>query len=143
MNIWNKSVQNKRGFVSFDLLFCILPLLLMISFLLNQIWIISETAQTHLDSSETYAKLISIADYAIKQGGAQKENQQGGEFSGSAHYYPNSIDESELSSIPVERIRDWMELESLHIGWDRGDGTCIYRIALHNGEIKKLYICGE
>lgn len=133
----------KKGFVSFDLLFCALPLLLMLSFLVNQAGIISGAAQIHIDSSETYAKLISIADYAVKMGGAQKENQGSGQFSGSALYRPNVVEDSGLSSIEVEKIRGWMELDSLHIGWERGEGTCIYRIVLHNGEIEKLYVCGE
>ncbi len=141
--VHSKCVQAKCGFISFDLLFCILPLLLMLSFLMHQAWIISETTQTHLDTTETYAKLLSIADYAVKQGGAQKENQQGGQFSGSALYRPNSIDETELSKIPVDRIRGWMELTSLHIGWEKGEGTCIYRIVLRGNEVKKLYVCGE
>jgi hypothetical protein len=133
----------KKGFISFDLLFCALPLLLMLSFLLNQVSLINEAAQLHGESMQEYAKLLSIADYAVKQGAAIKENQQGGEFSGSALYRPNVIDDYELSKIPVGEIRSWMGFESLHIGWDKGEGTCAYRIALQGDEVKKLYVCGK
>lgn len=135
--------MNRKAFISFDLLFCTLPLLLMLSFLLNQVSIISEAAWLQGGSVQEYAKLLSIADYAVKQGGALKENQQGGEFSGSALYRPNVIGDYELSKIPIEKIRGWMGFESLHIGWDKGEGTCVYRIALWGGEVKKLYVCGK
>ncbi|MBN2121636.1 hypothetical protein JW721_01075 [Candidatus Micrarchaeota archaeon] len=133
----------KKGFISFDLLFCALPLLIMISLLLNQVSLINEAAQLQGESVQEYSKLLSIADYALKQGGALKEDQQGGQFSGSALYRPSVIDDYELSQIPSEEIRSWMGFESLHIGWDKGEGTCVYRIALRGDEVKKLYVCGK
>jgi hypothetical protein len=133
----------KKAFLSFDLLFCALPILLMLSFLLNQVSLINEAAQLHGASQQEYAELLSIADYAVKQGAAIKEGQQGGEFSGSALYRPNMISDYELSKIPTEEIGSWMGFESLHIGWDKGEGTCVYRIALRGDEVKKLYVCGK
>jgi hypothetical protein len=133
----------KRGFATFDLLFCAIPLLLMLSFLLHQAWIVRESAHSQIDSSQAYGKLLSIADYAVKRGGAIRENQAGGQFSGSALYRPNMVEDAELSKIPVEEIKGWMGLDSLSIGWDKGEGTCVYRIVLHEDEVEKLYVCGE
>jgi hypothetical protein len=133
----------KKAFLSFDLLFCALPILLMLSFLLNQVSIINEAAQLKFGSEQEYAKLLLVADYVVKQGGSIKENQQGGAFSGSAAYRPNLIDDFELSKIPTQKIAGWMGFDFLHIGYDEGEGTCIYRIVLRGNEVKKLYVCAE
>ncbi len=131
-----------KGFISFDLLFAALPLLLMIVHLLTVTGMAADVGEQTLKSTETTGKLITIADYAVKRGAVER-SLQGTEFLGTATYKPNVIDESVLSSIDIEGIRKWMELDSLQISWEKGEGSCIYRLVLLEGEVKKLYVCGE
>lgn len=136
--------QSKKGFVSFDLLFAALPLLLMLSHMFTIVWMATETGENSLLYKEKMGKLTSIADYLVKRGAVER-SLQGTEFLGTATYSPNAIDKEELDRIDVEGIRNWMELESLEISLDApaGSGTCIYRIVLLDDEVKKLYVCGD
>lgn len=135
-------MNQSKGFVSFDLLFAALPLLLMLVHMLTVTGMASEVGEQTLKSTETTGKLITIADYAVKRGAIER-SLQGTEFLGTATYKPNVIDNSELSSMNTEELRKWMELDSLQISWEKGEGTCIYRLVLLEGEVKKLYVCGE
>ena len=135
-------MSRPKGFVSLDLLFSAIPFLLMLSHFLTVVWMASEVAEDALHSPETMGKLAAIADYAVKRGAVEKSGQ-GSEFLGTASYRPNLIDGAELSSLPIEEIRERMGLEMLSVGWEPGEGACIYRLALLDGEIRKLYVCGE
>ncbi|MCP4647876.1 MAG: hypothetical protein GY852_09135 [bacterium] len=135
-------MNQSKGFVSFDLLFAALPLLLMLAHMLTVAGMASDVGEQTLKSTETTGKLITIADYAVKRGAVER-SLQGTEFLGTATYKPNVIDNSEFNSINTEEIRKWMELDSLQLSWEKGEGTCIYRLVLLEGELKKLYVCGE
>ena len=134
-------MNQSKGFVSFDLLFAALPLLLMLAHMLTVAGMASETGESLLQSKETAGKLATIADYIVKRGGVERSSQ-GTEFLGTASYRPNVIDEGELGRVDVEGLREWMELDSLKISWEKGEGTCTYRLVLLEGEVKKLYVCG-
>ena len=134
-------MNQSKGFVSFDLLFAALPLLLMLVHLLTVTWMAADTAEHSLKSTETTGKLVTIADYLVKRGAVER-SLQGTEFLGTATYRPNVIDSSELNAINTEELRKWMELESLQVSWEKGEGTCIYRLGLQEGETRKLYVCG-
>ena len=101
----------------------------------------ADVGEQTLKSTEITGKLTIIADYAVKRGAVER-SLQGTEFLGTATYKPNVIDNSELSSLNTEELRKWMELDSLQISWEKGEGTCIYRLVLLEGELKKLYVCG-
>lgn len=135
-------MNQSKGFVSFDLLFAALPLLLMLAHMLTVAGMASETGEALLQSKETTGKLITIADYVVKRGGVERSSQ-GTEFLGTASYRPNVISSEGLGRIDVEGIREWMELDSLEISWEKGEGNCIYRLVLLEGEVRKLYVCGE
>jgi len=132
----------KRGFVSFDLLFCAIPLMLMLSHFLTFVWMAAESTETALKYEETTGKLSTIADYLVKRGAVER----GGDptsFLGASHYSPNLIAEANPD---VEEIRKRMGLEKLSAGVDmatEGEGTCVYRLVLYNEEIKKFFVCGE
>jgi len=134
-------VNQSKGFVSFDLLFAALPLLLMLVHMLTVTGMAADVGEQTLKSTEITGKLTIIADYAVKRGAVER-SLQGTEFLGTATYKPNVIDNSELSSLNTEELRKWMELDSLQISWEKGEGTCIYRLVLLEGELKKLYVCG-
>ena len=56
-----------KGFVSFDLLFCAIPLLLMLSHFLIFVWMATQGTETSLRYGETTGKLATIADYLVKK----------------------------------------------------------------------------
>ena len=136
--------QSKNGFVSFDLLFAAIPLLLMLAHLSTIAWMAAETGENSLNYKDKVGKLASIADYLVKRGAVER-SLQGTEFLGTATYRPNVIDRNELGRIDVEKIRDWMGLGYLEVSLDEGTGkgTCIYRLVLVDEEIRKLYVCGD
>lgn len=132
----------KRGFVSFDLLFCAIPLLLMLSHFLTFIWIATESTETSLRYEETTGKLATIADYLVKQGAVERGGDPAS-FMGASHYSPNLIADPNPD---VESIRKRMGLQKLSAGIDidtEGAGTCTYRLVLYNNEIRKFFVCGE
>lgn len=132
----------KGGFVSFDLLFAVIPLILMLSHLLMFTAMASQSAESRMEFVSTSGKLASIADYIVEQGAAESS---GVSYLGGAHYRPNLIDEAKFSQIQsqTEEIRKRMELRSLEIDWNPADGTCIHRLVMEGDEIKMLYVCGE
>lgn len=125
-----------------DLLFSAIPILLMLSHALLMVWVSAEATGNALEASEKTGKLITIADYIVKRGAVERSHQ-GMEFMGTASYRPNVIDGEKLSRINQEEIQNWMGLDSLQVSFEKGKGNCIYRLVLLNGEIKKLYVCGE
>ncbi|MBD3397496.1 hypothetical protein GF412_00190 [Candidatus Micrarchaeota archaeon] len=135
-------MSQSNGFVSFDLLFAALPVILMLAHMLTVAEMASETGESILQSKETPGKLATIADYIVKRGAVERSSQGTG-FLGTASYRPNVIDEAELGRIDKKLIMEWMELDSLEISWEKGEGNCIYRLVLLEGEVKKLYVCGE
>ena len=141
-------MNQSKAFVSFDLLFAVLPLLLMISYLFSVIWLATETAEQSLHSAEITGKLATIADYLVKRGAVERTRAAaflGNKFIGTATYSPNVIDDAELDFFKKqkqEEIRNWMGLERLEVSWEQGEGNCVYRLVLSNDELKKLYVCG-
>lgn len=132
----------KRGFVSFDLLFAIIPIILMLSNFLTFVWMAAESTENSLKYEETSGKLATIADYLVKRGAVEREGGPAS-FLGASHYSPNLIADGNPD---VEEIRKRMGLEKLSAGVDMdtaGWGTCVYRLVLYNGEIKKFFVCGE
>lgn len=130
-----------RGFVSFDLLFCAIPLLLMLSHFLTFVWIAAESTETSLRYEETAGKLSTIADYLVKRGAVERGGDEAS-FLGASHYSPNLIADPNPD---VETIRKRMGLERLSAGIDidtEGESTCVYRLVLYNDEIKKFFVCG-
>ena len=136
-----KKVNLSRGFVSFDFMFSIIPLLLMISFTLHVSSHITERTSDYVESQIVFDKIVSIGDYLVKVGGIEKE-----EYGLSvSKRYPNWIDEKRLESLDVDGIRRDMGLEYLRVSLDEpGEGTCIYRIVVTGEEksIRKLFVCG-
>ena len=137
-------MKQSKAFVSFDLLFAALPLLLMVSYLATVIVFATETADSSLHSNELTGKLSTIADYLVKRGAVARQAQENN-YLGTATYRPNVIDDYYLGQFEnnKEEIQNWMDLKSLEVSWEPKEGTCVYRLVLHNNEVKKLYVCGE
>jgi len=140
-------VKQSKAFVSFDLLFAALPVLIMLSYLFTVIAFATEAANTYQDSAELTQKLSSIADYLVKRGAVERQ-LQGTEFLGTASYRPNVIDEVELGKFQyyqAEELGGWMGIENLEASFEAGEGTCVYRLVVvgEELELRKLYVCGE
>ncbi len=137
-------MKQYKGFVSFDLLFAALPLLLMLSYLSTVIFLATETANSEIHSNEVEVKLTTIADYLVKRGAVERTEQENS-YLGIASYRPNVIDEEYLSGFQQskEKIKNWMELNSLSVSWSPAEGVCVYRLVLYHEEIRTLYVCGD
>lgn len=131
--------QSKKGFISFDGLFSILPALLILIFTMNIANHLTMNAQEHIHLQQLFDKLVSIADYTVKQGAVITDDSAG-------LRYPNLIDESKITDNYAETLREETNLNSLQITLDDpGAGSvCIYRIVLdQRDQIRQLHVCGD
>lgn len=133
-----------RGFVSFDALFSVLVVILMLVFLMNFFTIISENIDEKINRQQKFDRVAGIADFLVKKGAVKKQ-----EISpGNTLVYPNWIDENELAGTDLETLEENSGLENLYIGLDsRPDDRkfCIYRLVVVGEEKKigKLFVCGD
>lgn len=131
--------NRSKGFVSFDFLFAMVPVLLMVSHILIYSAFMQERAAEKLEQQVLFDKLVSISNYVVRVGAAESS----GEGFPAKKISPNLVgdDFSALES----GLKSRLALHSLSIGFEKTEGTCIYRIVVHapTGEIRKLYFCGE
>lgn len=128
----------RRGFATFDLLFAAIPVVMIVSNLLLFSHIANSETSAKLELLSTERRLLSVSDYVVSYAAAEKNTGTGY----AASYKPNLITNSELAALDENALAESAGLSSLHIGWEAGEGTCIYRIVLHEDEIGKLYFCG-
>jgi hypothetical protein len=130
--------SRSKGFVTFDALFSIIPILLLISITMQASADLSKRAQYHSHRQQVFDKLVSVADYTVKIGAAR-------------HYgnlrYPNWIDESRISEGYEKDMLEKAGLSALYIGIDEPEddyAVCLYRIVVvgPEKEIRKLFVCG-
>ncbi|GEM_PF-881870 len=129
----------RRGFATFDLLFAAIPVVMIVSNLLLFSHIADSEASAKLELLSTERRLLSVSDYVVSYAAAEKNTGTGY----SASYKPNLITNSGLASLDENSLAESAGLSSLYVGWDEGEGTCIYRIVLHEDKIEKLHFCGE
>ena len=140
-------MKQSKAFVSFDLLFAALPVLIMVSYLFTVISLTTEAANSYQSSAELSQKLSTIADYLVKRGAVERSSQET-YFLGTAKYHPNLIDPGELEDFQnykAEEIGAWMGIGNLEASFEKGEGTCVYRLVVvgEDLELRKLYVCGE
>ncbi len=138
------SVRNTRNaFISFDALFSILPIIFMVSFIIQTMALTVSDAAYAMEKRESFNFIVATADYVVKTGAAKTG-------SNGQYIIPNWIDASGLPLIEKE-IYEGTGMD-IRIAVDEepptGDLSCIYRIVVEggekpeDGEIKKLYVCG-
>jgi len=124
---------------TFDLLFCAIPILLM----LNNVLIFSALAGAKVGGDvemlTTEGRLLAVSDYVVNYAAVEKEGTAG--FG--AKYRPNLIVNGELETVNREELGRQMELENLQIGWEAEGDNCIYRLVVYEEEIRKLYFCSD
>ena len=128
-----------RGVATFDLLFCAIPILLM----LNNVLIFSALAGAKVGGDVEMltkeGRLLAVSDYVVNYAAVEKEGAAG--FG--AKYRPNLIVNGELETVNREDLGRQMELENLQIEWEAEGDNCIYRLVVYEEEIRKLYFCAN
>jgi len=126
-----------RGFASFDALFSLVPVMLMLFFLLSTGAYLVEEASERMERQVVFDKLVSIADYTMKSGAVVRNGTV---------RYPNWLDEKLMDADYVEDLRQRAGLERLHIstGGTAEAAFCLYRLAVVGDDRKpaKLFVCG-
>ena len=89
------------GFLTLDALFTLLPLALMISFLINVVWLSTNEAGISLERGQKFNKIVSAADYFIKESAAIRGTLK----------YPNLFDRNEFDKIDQELVAKRMGLK--------------------------------
>jgi len=134
-----KRVKNK-GFVVFDFLLTIIPILLMIILTLNISSNLYHTSEKQMKEQTKIDKLVSISDFVIRYGAAENERNNMGE----KIYYPNKISKSKLDELDLDELKDNIGLTDLYVGFEETEKqNCIYRLVSYNGKISKLFFCGD
>lgn len=100
---------------------------------------LSKSARKNAEAQELFDKLVSAADYSVKNGAVMR--------SGSLRF-PNWIDERLLVPDYAEGIRASEGLSRLYIGLaapEDGFSACIYRIVVVGPErtVGRLFVCGD
>lgn len=130
------------GFLSFDTLFSILPLLLIVFHVLQVSNFLFENADRNFETQHRFNRMVSIADYVVKKGAVYTEYTDTGE---PLAVYPNWIDDSKLEGIDESELASEAGLDHVSITLDQPtNGTCIYRIVVtgQEKEIRQLFVCG-
>jgi hypothetical protein len=130
-----------RAFASFDAMFAIVPSLLMLLLVAQASHFLMSEAAERMHRQETFDRLVSAADYVVKQG-AVKTN-----MSGPGERSPNWLDGGKLTDALADGTRQKAGLGELTITLDpaQAEGSfCIYRIVVVDDAkgIRKLYVCG-
>ncbi len=136
--------NRRKGFVSYDGLFSLLPVLMLTVFVLGTMQYLLSDSVDKMDSQEKYNLLVSVADYIVKDGGAYKEGEK---------VYPNWISETELGAVrsQLSEIRSMLGLPGLDFGLEDAEGydgesgkTCVYRLVVsgQEKELDRLFVCG-
>jgi len=128
-----------RAVATFDLLFCAIPIMLILNNALIFSALASEKAGGDVDMLTTEGRLLAVSDYVVNYAGVEKEGMVGL----GVKYRPNLIGNRELEILNREDLGRQMELENLKIGWEADGKNCIYRLVVYEEEIRKLYFCAD
>ncbi|MBN2478241.1 hypothetical protein JXB01_03030 [Candidatus Micrarchaeota archaeon] len=129
-----------KGFVSLDVLFSAIPVILMIIYTLNYSALYLDAAERSINAQSDFDRLVSVSDLVVKNLGACEEKN----FNPSkSKIVPNKIDLSKLNDLDRKDLAEQAGFKTLEISFEPSEGTCIYRLVVLDSEIKKLYFCGD
>lgn len=129
-----------RGFASFDAVFSLVPIAMMVLFLMAACAFLAKQAAERMERQQAFDRLVSVADYTVKSGAVVRN--------GSARH-PNWIDGAKIDDAYVEDLRARSGLRELQVsvGGDGAGGAqfCIYRLAAVGGgrSIERIFVCGR
>lgn len=141
----NRFNKCAAGVVFLDLIFAILPIILIVVYTLTHAAYLSDNGTKNLEAQVVFHKLVSVSDVVVKQIASEKS---GGGWDAKSE--PNLVSAEGVAAIDTNALRDKLGLKSLSIRLSDESGTkiqssiCIYRIVVAGEfrEIKKLLICG-
>jgi len=138
-------LNRSRAFISFDAMFSIIPILMIILFTLNAAHFFTSNAAERMHRQQVLDKLVSVADYVVKQGAVRTDR-----IGITDVRYPNWIDSSRVNAALEQDLKQRTGLNSLSIRLTQtldgaGPGFCIYRIVVADDtkRIAAIHVCGD
>ncbi len=124
----------KRGLFLIEMLFTIIPILLMLLIFFYDLRIF-EINRENVNNLLLQKKLFLISEYIVKTKAVRKN--------GFIHI--NWIDEDSLNNLNLIMLKQHLGLNKLYVGFSRKYDVCIYRLVVYGNDkkIKKLFVCGE
>ena len=140
-------IRSKKGQFTFDLAIAVIVLSFILYFGLFTIAEIHKTNEKTLEDQILFNRLISIADYLVKIGAVETNEN----IYGSKAIYHHKITYLSFNQININDLEQKMQLKELHIDFCSLDGCnsfyqnnmCVNRIILFNNEISVLRVCGK
>lgn len=132
--------RDTYGFLSFDALFSLLPLVLMLMFIINFSALVADGSASGMHRQAVFDKVASVADYTVKTGYAMVGSD--------GLKRPNWMREEGIGEEYVAELRERTGLAALEITYGEPEGlhdVCIYRLVVV-GETKgiaQLTVCGD
>ena len=133
--------NSHKGFVSYDALFSILPVVFTVSFIIQMMAVTVSDASYAMEERANFNFLVATADYLVKVGGAKEVPPEA--------IAPNWIDSGKFEDVRDGLLANYTQLSSIELVELDSDqipdnGTCIYRLVVVDDtkEIQKLYVCG-
>lgn len=129
----------RGGFLSFDALLSLAPILLMGLFVLSVSAALAGSAADSMHRQEVFDKVVSAADYTVKSGWARVGED--------GLKRPNWMADGPIGPDYVEWLRRQEGLAELEISYaepEGAHGVCIYRLVAigEKREIARLFACG-
>jgi hypothetical protein len=135
---FNGPVSN--GFLCFDALFSLMPVLMMALFIMGVSAAVAGNAAGAMHGQEVFDKVVSAADYTVKTGYAR--------VGPDGLKRPNWMRDEGIDEAYVEGLRLRAGLAVLEISYTEPDSAhdvCIYRLVAvgDDMEIARLFACGD
>ncbi len=142
-----KKSKFKKGQFAFDLAITVIILSFILYFGLFTIAEIHKSNERTLEEQVLFNRLISTADYLVKTGAVETEEN----IYGSKTIYHHKITSNSFSKVNVNELKEKLQLQELHIEHcyllgcttKFPNNLCINRIVLFNDEISILRVCGR
>ncbi len=139
-----KKGSRYRGFLSFDALFSVLVVLLMLFFFMKYFYLISDNVSYKLGQQQRFDRVAGIADYIVKKGAVKKFEIS----AGNSIVYPNWLEPDRIEDLDLEELGGDSGVSNLYVGLNSRPNdreVCIYRLVVvgNEREIAKLFVCGD
>ncbi len=130
-----------NGFISFDFLFSIIAILLIVFYTLIFSSFMETRINEKIEQQILFNKLVSAGNYVVRVGAVKTEGNNFPE----KKTYPNLILTDDFTDLE-NKLGKTLHI-NLSIGFEENikKRTCIYRLIVYEpkNEIRKLYFCGE
>lgn len=139
--------NNKKGQFTFDLALTLVILSFILYFGLSAIAEIHATNEKNLDEQVLFNKIISVADYLVKEGAVETKQI----FQGTKAIYHHELNSNTLIKVNTSKLKEKLKLKELTIDICQIEGCnniisdtlCVNRIVLFEDNISILRVCGR